>query len=505
MDNIRRRLSVGAIWTAGGRVVSNLLGLVSTLALARLLTPADFGLVAIATVIAAIFSAITELSLSSALIQHKDPQRPHYDTAFTLSIFRSLAMAVLLVAAAWPLAIGYQDDRLIGIFFVLAATALIGGFVNPRLVDYRRRLSFHQEILSDIVTRIVGLVVSISIAFTFQSFWALVFGLLATQMTMVIMSYVLIPYIPRFSLAHWRSLFGFSGWLALSSGLNAFNWRADQLALGAIMGNGPLGQYAVGDNLASLPVRESTAPIANVLFPGFARLQDDPHRLRQAFLRSQRLLVAAALPVGVGFALIAGPFMSLVLGPEWTSAALVAEILSTIFAAHAFSMPVTPLAMSLGRTRILFVRDIINIAVRYPLIFAGLFYGGIFGLLVARCFSGAASIAIDVFLARRLAGVSMTTQVLASWRALAATGSMAACVGAVSAMTASSSELVQLALMILMGAVSYFGTTVALWWMAGKPAGAEREALDMLVFVRRLASGQQELSGNSSRKPRHDI
>ncbi len=102
MEGVGKRLTVGAMWTAGGRVISNLLGIVSTLTVARLLTPDDFGLVAIATVIFAIVRAVTELSLSSALIQHKDPQREHYDTAFTLSIFRSLAIALVLAAAAFP-------------------------------------------------------------------------------------------------------------------------------------------------------------------------------------------------------------------------------------------------------------------------------------------------------------------------------------------------------------------------------------------------------------------
>jgi energy-converting hydrogenase Eha subunit A len=120
--------------TAGGRVVSNLLGLVSTLALARLLTPADFGLVVIATVILAIIQAVTELSLSAALIQHKEPVREHYDTAFTLSIFRSVAIAAVLVAIA------YHDDRLIGICFVLGVAALVAGLINPKLVVYRRQL-----------------------------------------------------------------------------------------------------------------------------------------------------------------------------------------------------------------------------------------------------------------------------------------------------------------------------------------------------------------------------
>jgi O-antigen/teichoic acid export membrane protein len=494
MEGVRKRLTIGAMWTAGGRVVSNLLGLLNTLALARLLTPDDFGLVALALVIYAIIQAITELSLSSALIQHKDPLREHYDTAFTLSIFRSLAIGLILLAAAWPLAAAYKDERLVGITCMLAVAALAGGLLNPKLVVYRRQLSFSQEIVAEFIKQVIGLVVAVSIALAFHSYWALVIGSLASQVAGVIISYILIPYAPRFSLKHWRNLFSFSSWLALSSGLNALNWRADQLALGAMMGNAPLGQYTVGDNLASLPVRESTAPISTVLFPAFSRLQDDPQRLRQAFLRSQRLLVATALPVGVGFALVAAPFINLVLGSQWTSAALVAQILSTVFAAHAFSMPVNPLAMGLGRTRILFVRDVVNIAVRYPLIFVGLFTGGLLGLLFARCVSGVISIAIDMYLARRLAGVGMLTQLVSSWRPLAATLNMAAAVWAVGALTGGAGIL-GLVLMILAGGATYFGTTLVLWWATGKPAGPEREAMDVLLFVRRKAFGPKPQQG----------
>jgi O-antigen/teichoic acid export membrane protein len=489
VEVVGKRLTAGAVWTAGGRVVSNLLGLVSTLTVARLLTPADFGLVAIATVIFAIVQAVTELSLSSALIQHKDPQQGHYDTAFTLSICRSLAIAAVLAVAAFPLAAAYHEGRLVGICLMLGVTAFVSGLINPKLVVYRRRLSFHQEIYTDLINKFVGLVVAIAIAVTFHSYWALILGSLASQLALVAMSYVLIPYAPRFSVTHWRNLFSFSSWLALSSGLNALNYRADQLALGAMLGNGQLGQYTVGDNLASLPVRESTAPISNVLFPAFSRLQDDPARLREAFLRSQRMLVALALPIGVGFALVAGPFVSLVLGTQWTSAALVAQVLGAIFAVHAFSMPVTPLALGLGRTRLLFVRDIIFIAVRYPLIFLGLFFGGLLGLLLARCVSGTIGIAMDLYLARRLAGVGMWKQIASNGRPVAATIAMAAVVSVVGALSGGCPEIMRLALMIPAGGISYFGATLALWGASGKPAGPELTALAMLQLMRRRAVG----------------
>lgn len=489
MEGVRKRLTVGAIWTAGGRILINLVGLASTLVLARLLSPADFGLVAIATVIFAITAAFTELSLSAALIQHRDPQREHYDTAWTLNIIRALAISAVLGILAHPVAAAYGDERLTGIMYVLSAAAFIGGLVNPKLVDFRRKLSFQQEMFTELLNKIVGFVVAACIAYWLRSYWALVIGSVAAQVAGLILSYVLIPFVPRFSLKHWRSLFSFSSWLALSSGLNAINYRADQLAIGAVLGMGPLGQYTVGDTLASLPVRESTAPLAQVLFPAFSRLQDDAERIRETFLRSQRLLVATALPVGVGFALIAAPLVQLALGSQWTSAALVIQVLSTIFAVHAFSAPLTPLAMGLGRTRVLFVRDTVNLAVRYPLIFVGLFSGGLLGLLLARCVSGIFAVGIDIYLARWLVGASAVSQIFSSWRALAATVVMAIGVWGLGALGVNRATPLDLALLVTTGAISYFGTTVALWLAAGKPAGPEREALDMLRFLRHRAAG----------------
>jgi O-antigen/teichoic acid export membrane protein len=343
--------------------------------------------------------------------------------------------------------------------------------------------------VTEFVKKMVGFVVGVGIAYWFRSYWALVIGSLAAQVAGLILSFVLIPFVPRFSLKYWRSLLSFSGWLALSSGLNAINYRGDQLAIGAVLGTGPLGQYTVGDNLASLLVRESTAPLAYVLMPAFSRLQDDPQRLREAFLRSQRLFVATALPVGVGLSLVAEPLVQLVLGAQWTLAATVIQVLSTIVAVHAFSLPLSSMAMALGLTRLLFVRDIFNLGMRYPLILAGLFSGGLIGLLLARCLSGLFAVGVDIYLARRLVGASAFNQIIPNWRALAATLIMAVVVWGLGALGVNHATYLDLALLVITGAISYVGATLALWLAAGKPAGPEREALDMLQLLRRRAAG----------------
>lgn len=202
---------------------------------------------------------------------------------------------------------------------------------------------------------------------------------------------------------------------------------------------------------------------------------------------TQGLLVSAALPAGVGFAMVAEPFISIVLGPAWTPAALVPQVLGTIFAAHAFSMPVTPLAMGLGCTRSLFKLDLALIFIRYPLIFAGLIMGGLLGLLFARCISGTIGIVMYVFLARRLAGVSLRAQLLAGWRAIVATLVMAGCVRGLGLIETDRPEVLQLAIMISIGGIGYCAASFVLWLASGKPAGPEREALDLLQLVRRRA------------------
>jgi hypothetical protein len=205
VEGVRKRLAVGAIWTAGGRVVINLIALAGMLVLARLLTPEDFGLVAIATILFAIINSVTELSSAAALIQHKDPQREDYDTAWTLNVLRALLVSVALCISAYPAAAIYGDDRLIAIMYVLGAVALLGGLANPRLVEFRRRLSFHQEIFIELATRTVGFVVGATIAYVFRSYWALVIASLAAQVAGLALSYALIPFMPRPSLTHWRS------------------------------------------------------------------------------------------------------------------------------------------------------------------------------------------------------------------------------------------------------------------------------------------------------------
>lgn len=475
---MRKQLAVGSIWTAGVRAGVSLMGLANTVILARLLVPEDFGLVAVAAVIFSIIGAFTGLSLATALIQHRDPQREHYDTAWTIEVLRGACVAAILAGVGFSFRF-FGDPRLEFIMYAFSLTAIISALRNPRIIDFQRRLSFHQELLIQLAEKLASLTAAVTIAVIYQSFWAIVAGWLATQIISVLLSYILIPYLPRLSLRHWRGLFSFSSWVALGSGIREVNWRADQLMVSAVLGPAALGQYEVGGRLSALPVRESVAPLVHVLFPAFAKLQDDKERLRNAYLRAQRILALVAFPVGIGFSLVAAPLVEFALGPKWAMAGLVIQVLSTLFAIQAIATPFAPMAMGLGRTRLIFIRDVVNLIVRYPILVIGFFANGLVGLLAARCVSTVFIIWQDLFLARRLTGATFRQQIFSSWRVFAASVFMTGIVLGLQLIGINAPTVADIAILVLSGGLSYLAATLALWVFVGKPDGPEREIIEM--------------------------
>ncbi|GGI67775.1 lipopolysaccharide biosynthesis protein [Polymorphobacter multimanifer] len=481
-------LTRGAFWLAATRLLVTVIGFASTVLLARLLMPEDFGLVAIAITVAALAGSVSELSLSSALVQHENPQRHHFDSAWTLNILRAALLAAVLAAAAWPVAALYGDQRLVGIMLVIAGTRLLGGFGNPRLVVFTRNLVFRQEFAMGVSQKLLGFVVALAVAVIYKSYWALVAGGAAAQLLGVALSYALLPYRPRLRLRGGRELFAFSMWLTLGRVVNTVNWRSDQLFIGYFLGSNMLGQYSFGDNLAALPTREATSPVAQTLFPAFSRLTHDRERLRAAYLRGQSLVSAVGLPIGFGLALIAEPLVVLAVGDKWLPAVVVIQILAGVFALQTLSSSLQPLAMALAETRSLFHRDLVNLGIRLPLIVIGLVTGGLIGVLLARVVSGLSGMAINMALVRRLIGIPIGEQIAANSRSLAATGIMAGVLAALVHAGVAAAALPALAAVIAAGAFTYVASLALLWLVTGRPSGPETDVVALAgTLVARFA------------------
>lgn len=482
---MKDKLTRGLLWLSGAKLLVNLLSLASTFVLARLLTPADFGVVALATTMQAILAAVTELSLSQALIHHRDPQERHFHTAWTLNALRALLVAGLFAASA-PLAVRFFDEpRLDGVMLGLALSILLSGLNNPKTVQLTRELQFWQEFVLTVAQKLAGFVVGVALALVYKSYWALIGGMLVAQATGVVVSYAIRPFMPRPSLSGARELWSFSVWLTLGQIVNTLNWKLDHLLIGRLLSTSALGVYTVGDKLAGMPTQETTGPIQQALFPGLRTVADAPERLRRAYQRAQALISFVALPAGFACAALSPLLVQLVLGDKWADAVPVVQVLACVFALQTMSSPVQPLAMAKGATRLLFRRDLQGFAIRVPLILVGVWLGGFMGIVYARMCSGLISIAINMHLVRALIGVGMRDQLLNTRRSLISVGVMYALLqGLVWACPEAMGPLVRVATLVgllVAGLAAYLLVHFGLWELEHQPApGPEAEVMAAL-------------------------
>ena len=479
----------GAAWMGAGRAVVNLCGFASTIVLARLLTPDDFGLVAIAMAAAAVVSSVSEMSLTQALVKLDDPTDEDYHSAWTLNLIRSLAVAAMLLGLAWPMAAAYSETRLVPVFVAVALTAAARALENPRIVVFRRALHFRPDFEFDVVEKVVSLVVAVGLALAFRSYWALILGSLLATLARVALTYIRMPYLPRLRLSRWRALMSFSIWLTLAEIVKTINQRAVPLIAGAFLPTVAVGQYSVGERVASMPVRESVGALQATLFPAFSRMTDDLGRMRSAYVRAQAMTSLAALPFGFGLAAVAEPVVQIFLGAKWLSAVPVLQAVAIASSVQAVQNAL-PLAMATGNTQAMLHRNVRAFLIQMPLLIAGLAFGrnselgGLGGLALALVASAVANTLINLFLVRSLIASPLREQIALAARPLVASIVMAGAVLLLEPHIVTSgmgmAALGSLAVLVMAGAIVFAASLSALQALFGGPASAERELIGLV-------------------------
>lgn len=489
MDSLRPRLARGSAWLTVSRTCVNILQAISTLALARLLLPTDVGVVMVALTMLSILTALTNLSLGSALVQHRNPTDDHVNTVWTLGVARGITLAAVFALAAIPASIIYADPRLPMVMLALSLGVVISGLSNPRLSLLTRELLYGRQVLIQVAGKATSVGVSLTIAIVYKSYWALVLGGLAGQSLTVVLSYAMLRYRPRLSLHHLRELFAFSGWLTLAQLVTTINWSLDHLLVGAWLGSAAMAYYGVGNMIALIPTREAIAPLTGALFPAFSAIADNRARLQKAYQAVQSFAVAVTLPCGVGTALVAEPLVRLFLGEQWLDSILVIQVLASIFAIQTIGTAAESIAMATGHTKFLFRRDLQAAAIRMPAIAAGLFLYGIPGLLAARVCTGLLLIPLNLDVIRKTTGLGFLTQLGPNLRSLAAVAIMAAAVWSADRMLSLPLDIpgqaARLAGLVAVGAVTYSAAHWLIWRAIGRPEGPEGEVLRAVALFRR--------------------
>ena len=486
--SIAARTAIGATWVLIWRLAARSVGFVSTLILARLLIPEDFGLVGLATAFAGMIEMFTWIGVQDLLVLQRAPSREHYDTAFTISALRGLLMALALAGLAWPLAGFMNEPRLVGLILVMALGAAMSGLENIGVVDFRRDMQFDREFRLQILPRLITAGVTLVCALAFRSYWALPAGLLAGRAMRIVYSYTAHPYRPSISLLHWRVFLGFSLWTWVGAIAYILRDKSDSLVVGRVLGASPVGIYSLGVELAQMPVSELLEPLGRALFSGFAVNTRAGEGNRHAFLRVTGLVALVIMPVSVGVSAVAAPVVALMFGPAWLGAVVVTQLLAVAGMLRVFGHVSGILLTATGTPRTPALISGLCGLLRLALLLALVPLWGLVGAATAALVAIAVEeLVFAVVICQRLElrARSMLAQV---WRGASASAVMAGLLtwlglGWAPAAGASAADFLNLVLAIGVGAASYSGAVLVLWWAAGRPDGAETEILGAIGVV----------------------
>lgn len=388
-DGLGTRAANGAFIAMGGQALRTGLGFACTIILARLLTPEDFGLVAMAATITSFCCLFVDLGLSTATVQHKEIDQNTASALFFINLGAGLLVTLAAVAAAPLAARWYGDQRMQAVAIGLALPIVLSAAAVQHRALLQRGMRWPALQHIDLSAQLAGGALAIALAWgTALGYWALIAQAWVTAAVTLILTWRACPWRPS-RVTHWKGVRG-----ALDLGLNLtgfnlvnyFHRQLDNVLIGWRWGPMELGYYTRAYSLLLLPLSLINGPTSSAIIPALSRLQHEPDRWRASYLVSLSGVVLVSAPLTALLIAAATPLVAILFGPSWSESANIFQYLAiSMFAA-------TPLNttgwiyVSIGRTERMFRWSLVATPVIVLAFIVGLPFGA---ASLALAYSGA--------------------------------------------------------------------------------------------------------------------
>lgn len=381
---LRRRTLTGIGWTTGSRVLRRAFHFGITAVLAHLLTPTEFGLVAMVTVFTNFVGLFTEAGFRNALVQRPEVTEDHLSSVFWLNLAVGVALAALAVAAGPWVAGFYGEPVLAPLTALIGVNFLIGAFPVVHLARVQRAMDFRALGIVEIVATVLGGGLAIGMALAGFGVWSLAAQLVAYTFVHAGGLWIVGDWRPglRFVPEAVRDLLSYSANLL---GFNVFNYwvrAADDLLVGKVVGSAGLGIYTRAYAAMLLPTGEIAGIVGQVMFPALSRIQDDVERVKAVYLQASRVIGLLTIPAMCGLFVVAGPFVLSVFGPGWEPVVPVLQVLCLVGVKQPVGSTVGWLYQSQGRTDLQFRWGLFSGVVTLTAFAVGVVWG-VMGVAVA--------------------------------------------------------------------------------------------------------------------------
>ena len=459
--------------------VLRFIGLFSVFVLARLLSPRDFGIIALAAATMALVDIFSALGIRQALLRIPDPERAHLDTAWTIQLILLVLLAATLAASAPAAAVFFREPALAPVTAMLSLRLVFQGLANIGIVEFDRSLQMGKDLRMRVSVRLAALAGTIAAAVLLRSYWALVIGLVLQSALHAGASYLFHPYRPRLSLAKRSELLNVSLWMFLAYAAQVVHQQAERLAVGRIAAAHLVGLYSVGKDLASIFTLEIATALNRVTFVTTARrgqpLDSDP--VRAIALLGCYAMIAA--PAGIGLAAVAEDAVTFLFGRRWSEAAGLLQLIAPASGFYAVYKLIVSSLQASDRARAAAIMSCCGAGATAALIFAIATGGGdAYSIATAALALSGGTLLAGILVFARVARVPPLRLGAAVCRPFAAAAAMFLLVRLAALETGMIA--VDLGLSIALGGVAYVAALVTIWAASGRPDGAEKTAFALL-------------------------
>ncbi len=349
--NLRKKVLSGFGWMAGTKLLSQIFSWVVTLVVVRLLSPGDYGLMAMATIVLTFLNLVSEMGLSSAIVQRKHITQKIVRQCFGIILLFNSLLLILVYFSAPYIASFFSEPELLPVTRVLAISFIITAFTIIPEALLEREMQFKKISLINLASAIAGAITTLTLALNGFEVWALVWG----NIIMVLIKAIGYNFInakiiiPSFSLVGMKSISSFGGMVALERTLLFFYTQADSFIIGKIFGKETLGIYSVAAHIASLPMQKISGVINQVAFPAFSSIQADKKAVSQYVLKAARLMSFTTFPIFWGLSCVSQEFVIVILGEKWLDAILPLQLLTLIMPFRMLGNIMSPVLRGIGR------------------------------------------------------------------------------------------------------------------------------------------------------------
>jgi PST family polysaccharide transporter len=375
--SLKQKTLTGAKWVTLSRSIAQLLGVLSLVVYARLLTPDDFGLYAILMIFVGFLSMFTDMGTSSAIIHIKNPSHKLLSSVFYLNIIMGIAMFFTLLAITPLAAIFFERTEINSLLPFLAINFIIGSFNTVHSALYQKSMDFKRITLYEVVSTMLGLFFGIVLAYGGYGVYSLIAQSLASSLIMTILIWKTSDWRPlwHFSLQEIKQIWSYTANLTGFNFINYFARNADNVLIGKFLGSSSLGLYTLAYRIMLFPPMNISQVLIRILFPVFSQIQDQNDKFKKAYLRVIFFIALISFPLMIGLMATAEQLVNVLFGNKWVGLASLLVILAPVGLMQSIVTTTGSIYMAKGNTKLMFKIGTANSVLTVLSFFVGLPFG----------------------------------------------------------------------------------------------------------------------------------